>query len=71
MLTDMKIDKLMAQFIEKYNDNPAFHDTFTDGEMMKALWEKKNMRELIAEMLTFTLHTAFAKKPAPKKDGKK
>ena len=72
MLTDMKIEKLMAQFTEKYMENPAFNDTFCDSEMMNASWKEKNMRDLIANMLTFTLHTGFAKKPvAVKKDVKK
>ena len=45
MLTDMKIEKLMTQFTEKYVENPAFHDTFTDSEIMTASWKEKNMRE--------------------------
>ena len=67
----MKIEKLLAQFIEKYNENPAFHDTFTDGEMIKGYWDKKNLRELISSMLTFTLHSAFSRKPVAKKDAVK
>ena len=68
MLTNMKIDKLLAEFIEKYYDNPAFHDTFTDIEMIKEQWEKKNMRELLAGILSFSLHSGFAKKPVVKKE---
>ena len=64
----MKIEKLLSQFVEKYHENPAFHDTFTDTDMIEALWREKNSKELIANMLTFTLHSAFAKKPAVKKD---
>ena len=71
MLTDMKIEKLLVQFEEKYNENPAFHDTFQDNEMMEAMWKEKNMREMISNLLTFTLHTSFVKKPAAKKDGAK
>lgn len=71
MLTDMKIEKLLLQFDEKYNDNPAFHDTFTDRDMMNAMWKEKNMRELISNLLTFTLHTSFVKKPPAKKESTK
>lgn len=67
MLTDMKIEKLMTGFIEKYADNPAFQDTFVDSDMMNSSWKEKNMRDLISNMLTFTLHTGFAKKPVAAK----
>lgn len=68
MLQNMKIDKLLAEFIEKYYENPAFHDSFTDIDMIKEQWQGKNMRELMSGLLTFTLHTNFVKKPAAKKD---
>lgn len=69
MLNDMKVEKLMVQFVEKYVENPAFHDTFTDQDMLEALWKEKNMREIIAGLFSFTLHSAFSKKPVAKKEG--
>merc|ERR1711981_1555794 len=69
MLQNMKFDKQLAEFIEKYYENPAFHDSFTDVDMIKEQWQTRNTRELISGLLSFTLHTSFSKKPVAKKDG--
>jgi len=34
-LVDMKISKLIEEFIGKYQENPAFHDVMIDAEMVQ------------------------------------
>ena len=70
-LVDMKISKLLQEFIEKYHDNPAFHDVMTDTEYVQTIWKENNLREMFMLFLTFTQHGTFNKKPVAKKEGKK
>lgn len=56
------------EFDDKYQENPAFHDVFTDVEMLDSMLSEKSFSEVVANLMAFTLHSNFNKKTAVKKE---
>ena len=66
-LEKLKIEKLMNNFEQKFSQNPAFSDVFTDSEVYKQLMATEDYKKISEMLMTYVLHSANQKKPRKKK----